>query len=66
MFALYNYNTKKFFRLENQYRNNHEVNSFIMAKTYKTRKDAEYECTFIKGDYKVITFEEAKELNILY
>ncbi len=65
MFALYNTMSKKFFRLENEYHNCYEVNTFVEAKTFKTRKDAEYLNCLIKGDYIVVDMNQAKEMNIL-
>ena len=65
MYALYNVKSNRFFRRENKYRNMCEVNTFIEAKTFKTRKDAEYMNCLIKGDYKVINIDEAKAMNKL-
>ena len=65
MFALYNTVTKKFFRLEGEYHNCYEVDTFIEAKTYKNKKDATYENCLIKGDYIVVDMNKAKEMNIL-
>lgn len=65
MYALYNAKSNRFFRRENEYRNVCEVNTFVEAKTFKTRKDAEYMNCLIKGDYKVINIDEAKEMNKL-
>jgi hypothetical protein len=65
MFALYNINSKRFFRLENEYHNCKEVDTFVEAKTFKTKKDAYYQNCLIKGDYIVIDLHEAKEMNIL-
>ena len=65
MFALYNKNSNKFFRLENEYHNCKEVNTFIEAKTFKTKKDAYYQNCLIKGDYIIIDMNQAKEMNIL-
>lgn len=65
MFALYNTVSKKFFRLEGEYHNCYEVNTFIEAKTYKNKKDAEYQNCLIKGDYIIIDLVQAKEMNIL-
>ena len=66
MFALYNKINKKFFRLENNYHNCYEVDKFIEAKTFKTKKDAEYQNCLIKGDYIVVDFNQAKEMNLIY
>lgn len=65
MFALYNTVSKKFFRLEGEYHNCYEVNTFIEAKTFKDKKDAYYQNCLIKGNYIVIDMNKAKELNIL-
>ena len=65
MYALYNIKTKKFFRRENEYRNLCEVDTFIEAKTFKTKKDAEYMNCLIKGEYKVVNIEEVTEMNKL-
>ena len=65
MYALLNNKTKKFFRLENQYHNCHEVDTFIEAKTFKTKKDAAYNNCLINGDYRIIDINEAKEMNLL-
>lgn len=65
MFALYNINSKRFFRIENEYHNCKEVGTFIEAKTFKTKKDAEYQNCLIKGDYIIIDLVQAKEMNIL-
>ena len=65
MFALYNTVTRKFFRLENEYHNCYEVDTFVEAKTFKTKKDAEYNNCLIKGDYIVVDMNQAKEMNIL-
>ena len=65
MYALYNVKINRFFRRENEYRNVCEVDTFIEAKTFKTRKDAEYMNCLIKGDYRVINIDEAKEMNKL-
>lgn len=65
MFALYNTVSKKFFRLEGEYHNCYEVNTFIEAKTYKNKKDAEYQNCLIKGNYIIIDLVQAKEMNIL-
>ncbi len=65
MFALYNLTSKRFFRYENEYMNCVEVDTFIEAITFKTRKDAEYKNAMIKGDYKVIDIYEATEMNKL-
>jgi hypothetical protein len=65
MFALYNINSKRFFRIENEYHNCQEVDTFIEAKTFKTKKDAEYQNCLIKGDYIIIDLTQAKEMNIL-
>ena len=65
MYALYNIKTKKFFRSENEYRNLCEVDTFIEAKTFKTKKDAEYMNCLIKGEYKVVNIEEVIEMNKL-
>lgn len=65
MFALYNTVSKKFFRSENEYHNCREVDTFIEAKTYDTKKDAEYNNCLIKGDYIVIDMNQAKAMNIL-
>ena len=64
MYALYNVKTNGFFRRENEYRNVCELDTFIEAKTFETRKDAEYMNCLIKGDYKVMTMEEAKAILI--
>ncbi len=66
MFALYNTVSKRFFRLENEYHNCYEVDTFVEAKTFKTRKDAEYLNCLIKGDYIVVDITQAKEMNTLY
>lgn len=65
MYALYNTVTKKFFRLEGEYHNCYEVDTFIEAKTYKNIKDATYENCLIKGDYIVVDINKAKNMNIL-
>jgi hypothetical protein len=65
MYALLNNKTKKFFRLENQYHNCYEVDTFIEAKTFKTKKDAAYNNCLINGDYRIIDINEAKEMNLL-
>lgn len=65
MFALYNLDSKKFFRYENEYRNCVEVDTFIEAFTFKTKKDAQYKNALIKGNYKVIDINEAIEMNLL-
>lgn len=65
MYALYNVKSNRFFRRENEYRNVCEVDTFVEAKTFKTRKDAEYMNCLIKGDYNVINIDEAKEMNKL-
>ena len=65
MFAIYNINSKRFFRIENEYHNCKEVDTFIDAKTFKTKKDAEYQNCLIKGDYIIIDLAQAKEMNIL-
>ncbi len=65
MYALYNTVSKRFFRLEGEYHNCYEVNTFVEAKTYKTRKDAEYQNCLIKGDYIILDIDKAKEMNIL-
>ena len=65
MFALYNTVSKKFFRLEGEYHNCYEVNTFIEAKTFKDKKDAYYQNCLIKGNYIVIDIDQAKELKIL-
>ena len=66
MYALMNVKTKKFFRGENEFRNSYEVNTFVEAYTFKTLKEAYYQNTLLKDDYKVVTFDEAKEMNKLY
>jgi hypothetical protein len=65
MYALLNNKTKKFFRLENQYHNCYEVDTFIEAKTFKTKKDAAYNNCLINGDYRIIDINEAQEMNLL-
>ena len=65
MYALYNPITKKFYRGENEWHNCYEVDTFIEAKTFKTLKDARYENCLIKNDDKVVTFDDAKEMNKL-
>ena len=65
MYALYNIKTKKFFRRENEYRNLCEVDTFIEAKIFKTKKDAEYMNCLIKGDYIIIDLHEAENMNKL-
>lgn len=65
MYALLNNKTKKFFRLENQYHNCYEVDTFIEAKTFKTKKDAAYNNCLINGDYRIININEAQEMNLL-
>ncbi len=65
MYTLFNVKTNRFFRRENEYRNVCEVDTFIEARTFKTRKDAEYMNCMIKGDYIVITMDEAREMNKL-
>lgn len=65
MYALYNVKSNRFFRRENEYRNVCEVDTFVEAKTFKTRKDAEYMNCLIKGDYNVINIDKAKEMNKL-
>ncbi len=65
MFALYNIVSKKFFRLENEYHNCYEVATFVEAKTFKTKKDADYTNCLIKGDYIVVDFNQAKEMNLI-
>ena len=65
MYALYNTVSKRFFRLEGEYHNCYEVETFIEAMTYKTVKDAAYQNCLIKGDYIIIDMNKAKEMNIL-
>ena len=65
MYSLYNVKSNRFFRRENEYRNVCEVDTFVEAKTFKTRKDAEYMNCLKKGGYKVINIDEAKEMNKL-
>lgn len=65
MYTLFNVKTNRFFRRENEYRNVCEVDTFIEARTFKTRKDVEYMNCMIKGDYIVITMDEAREMNKL-
>lgn len=65
MFALYNLDSKKFFRYENEYRNCVEVDTFIEAITFKTKKEALYTNAMIKGNYKVIDIYEAIEMNLI-
>lgn len=65
MYALFNIKSKKFFRLENKYRNCYEVDTFVEAKTFNTKKDAEYMNCLIKGDYVVIDLHEAENMNKL-
>lgn len=66
MFALFNINTRKFYRRENEYRNCVEVDTFVEAKTFKTKKDAEYANCLIKNNYIAIDIDDAKEMNKLY
>lgn len=66
MYALLNEKNNKFFRRENEFHNCIEVANYINAKTFKTKKDAEYANCLIKGDYIIVSAKEAKEMNILY
>lgn len=66
MFALFNIKTRKFYRRENEYRNCEEVNTFVEASTFKTKKDAEYANCLVKTDYVVIDIDNAKEMDKLY
>lgn len=65
MFALFNIKTRKFYRRENAYRNCEEVNTFVEAQTFKTKKDAEYTNCLIKTDYVVIDIDDAVKMNKL-
>ena len=65
MYALYNTKTGKFYNRENKYRTCEEVNTFIEAKTFKTKKDANYMNCLVKTDYIVIDIDDAIEMNKL-
>ena len=65
MFALFNIKTRKFYRRENEYRNCEEVDTFIEATTFKTKKDAAYKNCLIKNDYIVIDIDDAIKMDIL-
>lgn len=64
LYVLVNKVNGMYFEMENQYQVCKETNEFVMAKTYKERKHAEYANSFLKNDYKVIaiTTEEARKL----
>jgi hypothetical protein len=42
------------------------VNTFVEACTFKELKDAYYMNTLLKEDYRVVTIDEAKEMNKLF
>ena len=66
MYALLNVKTNKFYRGENKYRNCYEVETFIEAYTFNDIKDAYYKNNLLKEDYRIVTINEAKEMNKLY
>ncbi len=66
MYALLNVKTNKFFRGENEYRNCYEVETFIEAYTFKELKDAYYKNNLLKEEYRVVTIDEAREMNKLF
>lgn len=66
MYALLNEKTGKFFRMENQYGVCIEVDTFIEAKTYKTKEAAIFENRDLRNDYVVINFEIALSLDLVY
>ena len=66
MYALLNKVTNRFYRIENEYGNCYEVNTFVEACTFKELKDAYYMNTLLKEDYRVVTIDEAKEMNKLF
>jgi hypothetical protein len=65
MYALLNIKTNRFFRIENEYRNCIEVDTFVEALTFKTKKDAYYKSSFLKEEYCIIDIDEARRLNKL-
>ena len=66
MYALLNVRNNKFFRRENKYGNCYEVDLFIEAYTFNDIKDAYYRNNLLKEEYRVVTINEAKEMNKLY
>ena len=66
MYALLNEKTGKFFRMENRYGVCIEVDTFIEAKTFKTKEAARYANVDLKNDYIVISFEEALVKELVY
>lgn len=65
MYALLNIKTNRFFRIENEYRNCIEVDTFVEAMTFKTIKDAYYKNSLLKEHYCIIDIDEARRLNKL-
>lgn len=66
MYALLNVKTNRFFRIENEYRNCIEVDTFVEALTFKTIKEAYYKNNLLKEEYYVIDIDEARKLNKLF
>jgi len=66
MYALLNVKNNKFFRGENKYGNCYEVDLFIEAHTFNDIKDAYYRNNLLKEEYRIVTIDEAKEMNKLY
>ena len=66
MYALLNVKTNKFYKGENSYRNSYEVDTFLEACTFKNIKDAYYKNNLLKENYRVVTIDEAREMNKLY
>ena len=54
LYVLVNKVNGMYFERENAYMVCQETNEFINAKTYKDKKAAMYDATFLKNDYEVV------------
>ena len=54
LYVLVNKVNGMYFERENEYYVCKETNKFVMAKTFKERKNAEYANSFLKNDYEVV------------